>query len=168
MQLAIEKSVLNIQLRHKPVENRGNNKKSADNGYIGHRGHRGKSLIIITALLLLETTSHKTRFVALKRSIRASLNLVDQVACDGTNIGRRRNKIPGAGVLKRNCLLGHGKLPFGMTQSVPIRSWLKGNRKTIVARRIAVRWTTMVSMKRRWHLVRGRGHIRRRKVRGSI
>jgi hypothetical protein len=74
--------------------------------------HRCKSLIIITTLLLLEATSHKMRFLALKRSIRASLNLVDPLACDGTNTGRRRDKVPSAGALKRINLLGHGKLSF--------------------------------------------------------
>jgi hypothetical protein len=76
-------------------------------------GHWGKGLIILTVLLLLEATSHKTRFVALKRSIRADLNIVDPLACDGTNIGRRRDKIPSASALKRSNLLGHGKLPLG-------------------------------------------------------
>jgi hypothetical protein len=152
-QLSIEKSILNIQLRHRPVANRGHNKNCANSG---HMGHRGKSLIIITALLLLETTSHKTRFIALKRSIRVSLNLVYPLACDGTNTRRRRDKIPGDSALKHNNFLSHGKLPFGITHSIPIRSHLKGNKKTIVARRIAIRWMTMASRKRRWHLVRGR------------
>jgi hypothetical protein len=158
MQLAIEKYVLNIKLRHKPVANRGHGKKSVHDG---HMSHRCKSLIIITTLLLLETTSHKTRFVALKRSIRASLNLVDPLACDGTNTRRRRDKTPSASALKRNNLLSHDKLPFGVTLNIPIRSQLKGNRKTIVTRRVAVRWTTMASRKRRSHLIRGRRHIRR-------
>jgi hypothetical protein len=131
--------------------------------------HGGKSLIIIIALLLLEATSHKTRFVALKRSIRASLNLIDPLACNGTNTGRRRDKILGASALKRSNLLGHGKLPFGMVLSIPIKSRLKGNRKTIVTRREAIRWTTMASRERS-HLVKGRRHIirRRRNIRGSI
>jgi hypothetical protein len=116
-QLTIKKCVLNIKLRHGLVANRGHDKKSA---HSGHMGHRGKNLITITALLLLEATSHKTRFVALKRSIGASLNLVDPLACDGTDIERRRDKIPGVGVLKCSTLLGHGKLPFGMTHIIPI------------------------------------------------
>jgi hypothetical protein len=73
-QLTIEKYVLNIKLRHRPVENRGHGKKSEHDG---HMSHRCKSAIIITNLLLLEATSHKTRFIVLKRSIGASLNLVD-------------------------------------------------------------------------------------------
>jgi hypothetical protein len=137
--------------------NRGHDKKSAGWSY----GPQGKSLIIITSLLLLEATSHKTRFVVLKRSIRASLNLVDSLACDRTNTERRRDKITGASALKHNNLLSHGKLPFGMTLSIPIKSWLKGNRKAIVTRRVAIRWTIMMSMERRSHLIRGRRRIRK-------
>jgi hypothetical protein len=97
------------------------------------------------------------------------LNLLDPLASDGTNTGRRRDKIPGASALKHSNLLGHGKLPFGMTLSIPIRSRLKGNRKTIVTRRVAIRWTTMARRKRRRQLIRGRRRIRRRRsIRGSI
>jgi hypothetical protein len=165
-QLTIEKCVLNIKLRHRPVANRGHSKKSA---HSGHMGHWGKGLIIVTALLLLEATSHKTRFVALKRSIREGLNLVDPLACDGTNTRRRRDKIPSASALKRSNLLGHGKLPFGITLSIPIRSRLKGNRKTILIRRVTIRWTMTARRKRRRQLIRGRRHIRGRSIRrGSI
>jgi hypothetical protein len=165
-QLTIEKCILNIKLRHRPVVNRGHNKKSA---HSGHMGHWGKGLIIVMALLLLEATSHKTRFVALKRSIREGLNLVDPLACDGTNTGRRRDKIPSASALKRSNLLGHGKLPFGITLSIPIRSRLKGNRKTILIRRVTIRWTMTARRKRRRQLIRGRRHIRGRSIRrGSI
>jgi hypothetical protein len=125
--------------------------------------HRCKSLIIITTLLLLEATSHKTRFVELQRSIGASLNLVDPLACDGTNTWRRRDKIPGASALKRSNILGHGKLPFEMALNIPIRSRFMGNRKTIVTRRVAIRWMMMASSRRRSHLIRGRRHIRRRR-----
>jgi hypothetical protein len=158
-QLTIEKYILNIKLRHIPLANRGHDKKSAHGG---HMSHRCKSLIIITTLLLLEDTSPKTRFVALKRSIRASLNFVDPLACDGTNTRRRRDKIAGASALKRSNLLGHGKLPFRLALSIPIRSRLKGNKKTVVTRRVAIRWTTMASRKRS-HIIRGRRHIRRRR-----
>jgi hypothetical protein len=125
--------------------------------------HRCKSLIVITTLLLLKATSHKTRFVALKRSIKASLNLVDPLACDGTNTGRRRDKIPSASALKCSNLLGHGELPFGMSLSIPIISLLEGNRKTIVTRRVTIRRTTLASRKRRSHLIRGRRHSGRRR-----
>jgi hypothetical protein len=161
-QLTIEKCVLNIKLRHRLVANRGHNKKSA---HSGHMGHWGKGLIIVTALLLLEATSHKTRFVALKRSIRAGLNLVDPLACDGTNTGRRRDKIPSASALKRSNILGHGKLPFGMMLRILIRSRLKGNRKTILTRRVTIRWTTTASRKMRRQLIRGRRCSRGRSIR---
>jgi hypothetical protein len=130
--------------------------------------HRSKSLIIVTALLLLKATSQKTRFIALKRSIGVGLNFVDPLAHDGMNTGRRRNKIPSASALKRNNLLGHGKLPFGMTLSVPIRSWLEGNRKTVLTRRVTIRWTTLMSRKRRGNLIRGRRRIRGRSIERSI
>jgi hypothetical protein len=130
--------------------------------------HRCKILIIIMTLLLLEATGHKTHFVALKRSIKASLNVVDPLACDGMNTGRRRDKIPSASALKRSNLLGHVKLPFGMALSLPIGSRLEGNRKTILTRRVAIAWTTLASRKRTGHLIRGRGHIRRRSTRRSI
>jgi hypothetical protein len=104
------------------------------------------------------------------RSIGASLNLVDPLACDGTNTGRRRDKVPSVSALKRSNLLGHGKLPFRMSLSIPIRSRLEGNINTIVTRRVAIRWTALASRKRRGHLSRGRRHIRRRRrsSRGSI
>jgi hypothetical protein len=158
-QLTIEKGVLNIKLRHGPVANRGDPKKSA---HSSHMSHGSKSLIIVMALLLLKATSHKTRFIALKISIIAGLNFVDSLARDGTNTMRRRNKIPSASALKHSNLLGHGKLPFGMTLSIPIRSRLEGNRKTILTRRVTTRWTTLTSRKRRGNLIRKRRHIRRR------
>jgi hypothetical protein len=119
-------------------------------------------VIYFINLVASEATSHKTLFVALKRTIGEGLNLVDPLACDGTNTGRRRYKIPSASALKRSNLLGHGKLPFGMALSIPIRSRLEGNRKTIVTRRVAIRWTTAASRKKRGHLIRGRRHIGRR------
>jgi hypothetical protein len=167
MQLTIEKCVLNIKLRHRAVANRGDSKKSA---HSGHMSHRSKSLIIVTALLLGKATSHKTRFIVLKRSIRVGLNFVYPLARDGMNTERGRDKIPGASALKRSNLLSHGKLPFGMTLSIPIRSWLEGNIKTILTRRVTIRWTTMKSRKRRGNLIKRRSHIRRRRrdIRGSI
>jgi hypothetical protein len=84
------------------------------------------------------------------------------------NTGRRRDKTPSASALKRSNLLGHGKPPFGMALSIPIRSRLEGNRKTIVTRRVAIRWTTVASRKKRGHLIRGIRHIGRRGGRRNI
>jgi hypothetical protein len=72
-------------------------------------------------------------------------------------------------MLKRSNILVHGKLPFGMMLNILIRSWLKGKRKAIVTRRVAIRWTMMASRKRRSRLIRGRGRItRRRNIKRSI
>jgi hypothetical protein len=162
-QFSIEESVLNIKLRHRLVSNRSDSKKSAHND---HMSHRGKGLIIVTIVLLLKATSHKTRFIALKRSMRAGLNFIDPLARDGANIGRRRDKIPGASALKRSNLLSHGKLPFGMTLNIPIRSQLEGNRETVLTRRVTIRWTMKTShQKRRGKLIRRRRHIERRRRR---
>jgi hypothetical protein len=81
--------------------------------------------------------------------LRPSLNIADPLAHDGTNTGRGRDKIPGASALKRSNLPSHGKLPFRMTLSIPIKSQLEGNGKTVLTRRVTIRWTTMTSMKRR-------------------
>lgn len=137
-QLTIEEGIVNIKLRHRPVANGGHRKKSANSG---HMSHGGESLIIITTLLLLEATSHKTSFLMLKRTIRAGLNLIDPLAHDETNMGWRRNQIPCASAFKHSNLLSHRKLPLEVNDSILIRSRLKDNRrKTIVVRRISVRW----------------------------
>jgi hypothetical protein len=131
--------------------------------------HRGKNLIIVTAVLLLKATSHKTCFIALKRSIRAGLNFIDPLTCDRTNTGRGKDKIPGASALKRSNLLSHGKLPFRMTLSIPIKSWLGGNIKTVLTRRVTIWSTTRTSRrKRREKLIRRRRHIERRRRRRDI
>jgi hypothetical protein len=130
--------------------------------------HRGKSLIIVTVVLLLKAMSHKTRFVALKRSIRAGLNFIDPLTRDRTNTGRGRDKIPGASALKRSNLLSHSKLPFRMPLSIPIRSRLRGNRKTVLTRRVTVwRMTQTSRRKRRGKLISGRRLIGRRGRRNS-
>jgi hypothetical protein len=163
-QLSIEECVLNIKLRHRPVSNRSNSKKSA---YSGHTSHRGKGLIIVTAVLLLKATSHKTRFIVLKRSIKAGLNFIEPLTRDRTNTGRGRNKIPGASALKRSNLLSHGKLPFRMMLSIPIRSQLGGNRKTVLTRRVTVWGTTLTNRTSRGKLISERRLIGRRGRRNS-
>jgi hypothetical protein len=96
---------------------------------------------------------------------------INPLARDETNTRRRRNKIPSASALKRSNLLGHSKMPFGMTLSIPIKSRLKGNRKTVLTRRVTIRWMTLTSRKRKGNLIRRRRHIGRRgrrDIRGSI
>jgi hypothetical protein len=138
----------------------------------GHMSHRSKSLIIVMAVLLLKAMSHKTRFVALKRSIRAGLNFIDPLTRDRMNTGRGSDKISGASALKRSNLLIHSKLPFRMTLSILIRSQLGGNRKTVLTRRVTV-WRTMWTShrKRRGKLIRRRqliGRSGRRNSRGRL
>jgi hypothetical protein len=47
-----------------------------------------------------------------------------------------------------------------MALSIPIRSRLEGSRKTVLTRRVTIRWTTLTSRKRRG--LRRRRHIGRR------
>jgi len=163
-QLTVEKSVLDIKLRYRPMTNRSHSKESADSGHVGHRS---ECLIIIASLLLLKATSHKTSFVALKGTIGASLNLIDPLAGDGTNTGRKGNQIPRAIALKRRKLLGHRKLPFRLSHGSPIGGGLSNGRKTIPFRRIAIRWGTrpntevMDRRRRERRCTRSRGHISR-------
>jgi hypothetical protein len=76
MQLAIQKSILDIELEDGPLSNRSNNKKSPNSVHVSNKS---KSLVIATPMLLLKTTRHKTCLVALKRAIRSSLD--DRPTC---------------------------------------------------------------------------------------
>lgn len=78
-QIAIEKDILDVKLRDRLLSNRGHIKESANSGYMGD-GREG--LIVITTILLLKTTGHKMSLVAVKRAIRASLDLVHLLARD--------------------------------------------------------------------------------------
>jgi hypothetical protein len=81
-QLTIKKDILHIKLRDGPLLNRSHDKKSVNSG---HMSNRSKSLIIIMILLLLKTTSNKTSLITLKRTVRASLNLIDPLISDRMN-----------------------------------------------------------------------------------
>jgi hypothetical protein len=121
-QLNIKKYILHIKLRDGPLPNRSHNKKSANSG---HMSNMSKILIIIMTLLLLKTTSNKTSLIALKRTIRASLNLIDPLTSDRTNTWGTGHKIPCASPLKNINLLSHRVLSFRMKNSLAIRSWLR-------------------------------------------
>jgi hypothetical protein len=82
-QLTIKKVILYIKLRDGPLPNRSHDKKSVNSG---HMSNRRKSLIIITTMLLLKTTSNKTSLIALKRTVRTSLNLIDSLTNDQTDM----------------------------------------------------------------------------------
>jgi hypothetical protein len=78
MQLTITKGILH-KLRDGPLPNRSHGKKSVNSGYMINMS---KSLIIILTLLLLKTTSNKMSLIALKRTIKASLNLIDPLTSE--------------------------------------------------------------------------------------
>jgi hypothetical protein len=121
-QLTIKKDILHIKLRDGPLLNRSHNKKSVNSG---HMSNSSKSLIIITALLLLKTTSNKMSLIMLKRTIRVSLNLMDPLTSDWTNTWGIGHKIPCANPLKSSNLLSHHVLPLRMKNGIAIRSWLR-------------------------------------------
>jgi hypothetical protein len=108
-QLTIKKDILHIKLRDGPLPNRSHNKKGVNSG---HMSNMSKSLIIITSLLLLKTTSNKTSLIALKRTIRASLNLIDPLTSDRTNMWGTGHKILHVSPLKSRNLFSHCMLPI--------------------------------------------------------
>jgi hypothetical protein len=137
MQLTIKKDILHIKLRDGPLLNRSHSKKSADSG---HMSNRSQSLIIIMTLLLLKTASNKTSLITLKRTIGASLNLIDPLISDRTNAWGTGHKISRASSLKSSNLLSHRVLPFQMKNSLVIRSWLRKSSDCESRRRVTVRW----------------------------
>jgi hypothetical protein len=171
MQLTIKKGILHIKLRDGPSPNRSHDKKTVNSS---HMSNRSKSLIIISTMLLLKTTSNKTSLISLKRTIRASLNLIYPLTSDRTNTWGTRHKIPRVSPLKGSNLLSHQVLQFQMKNSIAIISWLRKSNSSESRRRVTVRWPTYVlttSKKllqrgtnrrggrnrwRRWHIQRGR------------
>jgi hypothetical protein len=118
-QLTIKKNILYIKLRDRLLSNRSHNKKSVNSG---HMSNMSKSPIIITILLLLKTTSNKMSRIVLKRTIRASLNLIDPLTSDRTNTWGTWHKIPRTSPLKSSNLPNHRVLSFQMKNSLTIRS----------------------------------------------
>jgi hypothetical protein len=103
------------------MASRGHIKKSSNSGHVSDRS---KSLIIVTAMLLLKTSSNESSFLLFKSTTRAGLNLIDLLTSDRTNTGRKRNELPRASALKRNNLLSHSELPFRMNNCLTISSRL--------------------------------------------
>jgi hypothetical protein len=117
--LTIKKNILHIKLRDELLPNRSHGKKSVNSG---HMSNRSKSLIIITTFLLLKTTSNEMSLIVFKRTIRASLNLIDPLTSDRTNMWGTRHKIPCVSPLKSSNLLSHHMLPFQMKNNIVIRN----------------------------------------------
>jgi hypothetical protein len=135
-------------------------------------------------LLLLKTKSNKTSLITLKRTIRASLNLIYPLTSDRMNTWGTGEKIPRASPLKSSNLLNHRVLPFQMKNNLMIRSWLRKSSDYESRRRVTVRWPMKVvttsnkllqrgisqrgglNRRRRWHILneRRRCHIRRENI----
>jgi hypothetical protein len=164
MQLTIKKDILHIKLRDGLSPNRSHDKKSVNSG---HMSNMSKSLIIISTMLLLKTTSNKTSLISLKRTIRASINLIYPLTSDRTNMWGTGHKIPRVSLLKGSNLLSHHVLPFRMKNSIVIRSWLRQSSSSESRRRVIVRWPTYALTTSKKLLQRGinrrGGRNRRRK-----
>jgi hypothetical protein len=140
-------------------------KKSVNSGRMSNMS---KNIIIIMTLLLLKTTSNKTSHIALKRTIRVSLNLIHPLTSDRPNMWRTGHKIPRASSLKSSNLLSHHVLPFRRKNSIVIRSWFRKCGDCESRRRVTVRWPTKVVTMSNKLLQRGnnwRGGLNRRKRR---
>jgi hypothetical protein len=118
-QLTIKKDNLHIKLRDGSSPNRSHDKKNVNSS---HMSNMSKNLIIISTMLLLKITSNKTSLILLKRTIRASLNLISTLTSDRTNTWGTRHKISRVSPLKGSNLLSHRVLPFRMKNSIAIRS----------------------------------------------
>jgi hypothetical protein len=162
-QLTIKKDILHIKVRDGPLPNRRHNKKSTNSG---HMSNRSKILIIITTLLLLKIKSNETSLIVLKRTIRASLNLIHPHTSDQTNTWRTWHKISCASPLKSSNLLSHRMMPFWMKNSTALRSWLRKSNGCESRRRVTVRWPTKAVTTSNKLLRRGisqRGGLNRRR-----
>jgi hypothetical protein len=101
--------------------------------------NRSKSLIIITIVLLLKTMGNKTSLIALKRTIRERINLIDPFTCYRTNTWGTGNKIQRVSPLKSSNLLSYRVLPFWMKNSITIRSCLRKSSGCESHRRVIVK-----------------------------
>jgi hypothetical protein len=122
MQLTMKKSILPVKLRDSPPMNRGHRNKRMNDGLMSNRS---KSLIVVTTVLLLKTMSNKTRFKALNRTIRVSLDLVNPLTRDWNNRRRSWNTIPSVGTLKSSNLLSHSKLSLRISNNISIDGRLR-------------------------------------------
>jgi hypothetical protein len=161
-QLTIKKDILHIKLRDGPLPNRSHSKKSVNSGHMSNN----KILIIVTTLLVLKTTSNETSLIALKRTIRVSLNLMDPLTSDWTNTWGTGHKILRASPLKSSNLLSHCMLPFRIKNSIAIRRWLRKSSGCESRMRVTVKWPTKAvttSNKLLWRGINQRGELNRRR-----
>jgi hypothetical protein len=67
----------------------------------------------------------KMILIAVKRTIKASLNLIDPLTSDWADMWGTWHKIPRVNPLKSRNLLNHRVLPFYMKNNISIRCWLR-------------------------------------------
>jgi hypothetical protein len=118
-------------------------------------------------LLLLKTMSNKISLIALKRTIRASLNLIDPLTSDWTDTWGIGHKIPRPSPLKSSNLFSHHMLSFQMNNSITIRGWLRKSSVCESRRRVIVRELMKVvttSNKLFWRGISWRGGLNRRRI----
>jgi hypothetical protein len=145
-QLTIKKDILYIKLRDGPLPNRRHNKKSV---YNGHMSNQSKCLIIIMTMFLLNVTGNKMSLIALKRTIRADLNLMYPLTSDRTNISGTRHKISRVSPLKSTNLLTLRMLLFRMKNS-----WRRENNcceRSVIVTRLMKEVTKSKKLVRRSH-----------------
>jgi hypothetical protein len=89
--------------------------------------------------LVLKTTGNKKSLITLKRTIRASVNLIDPLTSDRMNTWRTWHKITYASLLKSSNLLSHHVLSFRMKNNIMIKGWLKKSSDYKSRRRVIVK-----------------------------
>jgi hypothetical protein len=91
----------------------------------GHMSNMSKSLIIITILLLLKITINEMSLIMLKRTIRASFNLIDQLTSDRTNTWGIGYKISRVSPLMSSNLLDYRMLLFWMKNGIAVYTYIE-------------------------------------------
>ena len=94
-------------------------------------------------VLLLKTMRHKTSLVTLQGAIRASLDLVDQLASDMIDMSYQRNKIPSDNMLQSSNLLSNSMLPLLVDNNLSVGHGLD---KSSSCEAIALNWPNSMSI----------------------
>lgn len=85
---------------------------------------RGVGAVVVTPknpqVILLKDKRYKSVLTALKRSIRASLDLVDPLAGNKSDMRGQRNRISGASALQSSNLLSHSMLPLRVSNIISV------------------------------------------------
>lgn len=107
LNIAIEKGGFDVHLFHVPIHNRRKRK----NRFVAHGlYHRRESVMVVTALLLFESSNNPACLVASGFLRRASLHDVDPATSQDTSPLRRLDKAPSVVVHEGLVLISHAKL----------------------------------------------------------